>query len=88
MKREPAIKIFEVGKSIHFIKNHCKENYNSSNLKSILINFINKFSMYKNKDKAKDASKEEKSFFMNIEIKRIWKKMILIIILISKMMNK
>ena len=67
MKREPAIKIFEVGKSIHFIKNHCKENYNSSNLKSILINFINKFSMYKNKDKAKDASKEEKSFFMNID---------------------
>ena len=28
MKREPTIKIFEVGKCIHFIKNHCKENYN------------------------------------------------------------
>ena len=43
MKREPTIKIFEVGKCIHFIKNYCKENYNLSNLKSVLINLIKKY---------------------------------------------
>ena len=59
MKREPTIKIFEVGKCIHFIKNHCKENYNLSNLKIILINLIKKYSNYK-KEKEKVI---EKSFF-------------------------
>jgi hypothetical protein len=44
MKREPTIKIFEVGKCIHFIRNYCQENYNLSNLKIILINLINKYS--------------------------------------------
>ena len=44
MKREPTLKIFEVGKCIHFIRNYCKENYNLSNLKIILINLINKYS--------------------------------------------
>ena len=67
MKREPTIKIFEVGKCIHFIKNHCKENYNLSNLKSILIDLINKYSRYKYKDKVKDENKADKSFRMNID---------------------
>ena len=58
MKREPTIKIFEVGKCIHFIKNHCKENYNLSNLKIILINLIKKYSAY-NKEKI------EKSFLIS-----------------------
>jgi len=40
MKRSATIKIFEVGKCIHFIRNFCKENYNLSNLKKILINLI------------------------------------------------
>ena len=44
MKREPTIKIFEVGKCIHFIRNYCNENYNLSNLKIILINLIKKCS--------------------------------------------
>ena len=47
MKREPTIKIFEVGKCIHFIRNYCQENYNLSNLKRILINLINKHSKLK-----------------------------------------
>ena len=42
MKREPTIKIFEVGKCIHFIKSYCKENYNLSNLKNILSELITK----------------------------------------------
>ena len=50
MKRDSTIKIFEVGKCIHFIRNHCKENYNLSNLKIILINLIRKYSNYKNEN--------------------------------------
>ena len=68
MKREPTIKIFEVGKCIHFIKNYCKENYNLSNLKSVLINLIKKYSMYKNKEKKKEMNKDEQqNYLMNIE---------------------
>ena len=47
MKREPTIKIFEVGKCIHFIRNYCQENYNLSNLKNILINLIKKQTLIK-----------------------------------------
>ena len=49
MKREPTLKIFEVGKCIHFIRNYCQENYNLSNLKNILINLIKKYSVIKGK---------------------------------------
>ena len=49
MQREPTIKIFEVGKCIHFIRNYCQENYNLSNLKNILINLIKKYSVIKGK---------------------------------------
>ena len=40
MKRNSTIKIFEVGKCMHFIRNFCKENYNLSNLKKIIFNLI------------------------------------------------
>ena len=49
MKREPTLKIFEAGKCIHFIRNYCQENYNLSNLKSILINLIKKYSAVRGK---------------------------------------
>ena len=53
---------------IHFIKNYCKENYNLSNLKSVLINLIKKYSMYKNKEKKKEMNKDEQqNYLMNIE---------------------
>ena len=42
MKRRPTIKIFEVGKCIHFIRTYCKENYNLSHLKNILAILIEK----------------------------------------------
>ena len=42
MKRNPTLKIFEVGKCIHFIRNYCNEQYNLSNLKNILIYLIEK----------------------------------------------
>ena len=40
MKRIPTLKIFEVGKCIHFIRNYCKERYNLSNLKNIISNIL------------------------------------------------
>ena len=41
MKREKIIKIFEVGKCIHFMRNYCNEKFNLSNLKDNLNNLIN-----------------------------------------------
>ena len=57
MKRESTLKIFEVGKCIHFIRNYCQENYNLSNLKSILINLIRKYTNLKTK---KDEKEKER----------------------------
>ena len=65
MKREPTIKIFEVGKCIHFIRNYCKENYNLSNLKEILINLIKKYSNIRGK------KEKEKNELNNINILNI-----------------
>ena len=58
MKRESTLKIFEVGKCIHFIRNYCQENYNLSNLKSILINLIRKYTNLKTKKDEKEKEKE------------------------------
>ena len=58
MKRESTLKIFEVGKCIHFIRNYCQENYNLSNLKSILINLIRKYTSLKSKKDEKEKEKE------------------------------
>ena len=41
MKREKIIKIFEVGKCIHFMRNYCNEKFNLSNLKDNLNNLTN-----------------------------------------------
>ena len=43
MRRENIIKIFEVGKGIHFIRNYCEENYDSSMLKKNLKNLIDEY---------------------------------------------
>ena len=59
MKREPTLKIFEVGKCIHFIRNYCQENYNLSNLKSILINLIRKYTSLKTKKDEKEKERLE-----------------------------
>ena len=48
MKREPTLKIFEVGKCIHFIRNYCKETYNLSYLKDILAYLIRKYRKFNN----------------------------------------
>ena len=59
MKRESTLKIFEVGKCIHFIRNYCQENYNLSNLKSILINLIRKYTSLKSKKDEKEKERLE-----------------------------
>ena len=43
IKSDFVLKIFEVGKCIHFIKNFCKEKYNLNNLKKIIQFLKNKY---------------------------------------------
>ena len=57
MKRDPVLKIFEIGKCIHFIRNYCHENYNLSDLKKVIQYIIRKYSD-KDKDKNKSTEKE------------------------------
>ena len=61
MEREKTIKIFEVGKGIHFLRNYCQEKFNLSNLKENLDNLINhhnnKYIM--DKKESKDKNSEE-----------------------------
>ena len=71
MKRDPTIKIFEIGKCLHFIRNYCKENYNLLNLKNILINIINKYSDFKNKnnmDLEEEKSNDDNKSISNMNI--------------------
>jgi len=44
VKREQIVKIFEIGKCIHFIRNFCKEKYSLKNLKKIFQHILLKYS--------------------------------------------
>ena len=50
VKREFVLKIFEVGKCIHFIKNFCKEKYNLNNVKKVIQFIKNKYFNEKEKE--------------------------------------
>ena len=50
MKREKTLKIFEVGKGIHFLRNYCNEKFNLSNLKENLDKLIKDNNDNKNKN--------------------------------------
>ena len=63
MKRGPTLKIFEVGKCIHFIRNYCKERYNLSNLLNIL-----KYLIEKNSKKNKINNGIDEEVEKNIDI--------------------
>jgi len=67
MKREPTIKIFQVGKCIHFIRNFCKENYNLSNLKNILIYLIEKCEKHNKNNIIEEDRIINKNNFENIK---------------------
>ena len=59
VKREPILKIFEIGKCIHFIKNYCQEKYNLYNLKKVIYHIIQKYSdknILNEKDKIEDIN--------------------------------
>ena len=64
MKRGPTLKIFEVGKCIHFIRNYCKERYNLSNLLNILKYIIEK-NPKKNKNIKRIGEEGEKNIDIN-----------------------
>jgi len=57
VKREPIVKIFEIGKCIHFIRNFCKEKYSLKNLKKIIQHIILKYS-HKNENENQIVVKE------------------------------
>ena len=57
MKRDFVLKIFEVGKCIHFINYFCKEKYNLNNLKKVIEFIKNKF--FEDKENVKEASINE-----------------------------
>ena len=52
VKREPIVKIFEIGKCIHFIRKYCNEKYSLNNLKQVIQYIIQKYS---------EKSKEEEN---------------------------
>ena len=55
LNKDLVIKIFEIGKCIHFIRNYCGENsYSLLNLKDILIKEINSYYIEKSREKEKE----------------------------------
>ena len=55
LNKDLVIKIFEIGKCIHFIRNYCGENsYSLLNLKDILIKEINSYYNEKSREKEKE----------------------------------
>ena len=60
MKRDITVKIFEVGKVIHFLKNYCKVKFDLSSLKESLNNLINKNENKKNDSKNAEEKDKDK----------------------------
>ena len=65
VKRESVLKIFEVGKCIHFIKNFCKEKYNLNNLKKVIQFIKNKYFNEKEKENNINNKNDSKENEMN-----------------------
>ena len=70
IQREPILKIFEIGKCIHFIRNYCKEKYNLSNLKKVIQYIIKKYTKNSDKilNKDNNIENEKKEENKNINI--------------------
>jgi len=69
VKRESVLKIFEVGKCIHFIKNFCKEKYNLNNLKKVILFIKNQYFNEKenNNNKNDNENKENETNITKIQ---------------------
>ena len=70
VKSDFVLKIFEVGKCIHFIKNFCKEKYNLNNLKKIIQFIYYKYFEEKEKNdiKIEEESEEDNSHLYSEEM--------------------
>ena len=70
IKSDFVLKIFEVGKCIHFIKNFCKEKYNLNNLKKIIQFLKNKyFNEKENNDiKMQEDSEDDNNYLYSKEM--------------------
>ena len=70
IKSDFVLKIFEVGKCIHFIKNFCKEKYNLNNLKKIIQFLKNKyFNEKENNDiKMQEDSEDDNNYLYSQEM--------------------
>ena len=68
IKRDFVLKIFEVGKCIHFINYFCKEKYNLNNLKKVIQYINNKYFSDKKEIKDNKQINEIKENEINIKI--------------------
>ena len=70
IKSDFVLKIFEVGKCTHFIKNFCKEKYNLNNLKKIIQFLKNKyFNEKENNDiKMQEDSEDDNNYLYSQEM--------------------
>ena len=70
IKSDFVLKIFEVGKSIHFIKNFCKEKYNLNNIKKIIQFLQNKYFNEKENNgiKMQEESDEDNNYLYSSKI--------------------
>ena len=70
IKSDFVLKIFEVGKCIHFIKNFCKEKYNLNNVKKVIQFIKNKY--FNEKEKEKENNINNKNDNKEIEMNNIY----------------
>ena len=67
IKRNFVLKIFEIGKCIHFINNFCREKYNLNNLKKVIEYIKNKYFDLESNDKEKKQDINEKEINIKIQ---------------------
>ena len=67
IKRNFVLKIFEIGKCIHFINNFCREKYNLNNLKKVIEYIKNKYFDLESNNKGKKQDINEKEINIKIQ---------------------
>ena len=67
IKRNFVLKIFEIGKCIHFINNFCREKYNLNNLKKVIEYIKNKYFDLESNNKEKKHDINEKEINIKIQ---------------------
>ena len=67
IKRNFVLKIFEIGKCIHFINNFCREKYNLNNLKKVIEYIKNKYFDLESNNKGNKQDINEKEINIKIQ---------------------